>query len=88
MPRKHRSFSDLKSPLVYAVDWVDHSSGRGWVPFDKIDGEGLLCHAVGFLVAETDQSMTLTASIYDDKASDPLTILKSCILRKKRIRLT
>lgn len=77
-----------KTPL-YLIDWWDHCSSQGsWNTLDTVKSmTPILIRSIGFLVAETDQTITL-ASHYDDSGtniSGDICILKTCIKRKKKI---
>ena len=74
----------------YHVVWKDHSSGYGksWTHESEIDYKDLNCETVGFFVNETDTSIFLALSKYEDfnEYSNVMQILKSCIVSQKQIK--
>ena len=74
---------------LYVVDWWDHCSSSGsWSSLEQVKAMApVLIRSVGFIVAETKDTITLVAhsdSIGHNVAGD-ICILKACIKRKKLI---
>ena len=77
----------MKKQKAVCVDWIDAASRRGWIDGDEDFGT-LQCRALGFLVKESKTTLTVSASMSECNAfSDPLTIPKSCIVRRRVVKL-
>jgi hypothetical protein len=47
---------------VVEITWLDHWSSSDWRPIDEADSKLLVCHSVGYLIAETKDTYTLAQS--------------------------
>lgn len=74
---------------LWKVSWYDHCSSRAsWSSRDSLKSvEPLVIDTVGWQVGENKKTITLASSvnIEDDNYGGDMTIVKSCILRKKRL---
>lgn len=59
----------LKHPLVL-IEWQDSHASRGWQELDGIADAVLVCHSVGWLVHDGEQSKVLAPHV--SFGSDPL----------------
>lgn len=76
-------------PSLVRIDWLDSSSTHNWVPLAEAPQVSLLCHSVGYLVAESPESVTISAVVgVDDSGewtcADPLTIPTVSVVKKRR----
>jgi hypothetical protein len=71
-------------PTVYWCEWIDSCTTRGWQHPSEMDNDddGLRCWTIGFLVEETDVSITLAESYSAHGAFNcPLTIPRVAIIK-------
>lgn len=52
------------------VEWIDSYSLNNWRPLDTIDASVLHCRSVGWVAAESKESITLVASVSGEKNGD------------------
>lgn len=84
---------DLMMDPVY-IEWLDHASTQGWVhpcDLDNEDGEAVLApvknYTFGFIVYETKQAVYISHTwTYHGYCCDPIVILKSLILKRKKVK--
>lgn len=73
------------------IAWYDHRGRYGWhdEPSDMLDIARGLFFSVGFVVAEDDHSVVISATVEDDKTTydDTTAILKSAIYKRADIDL-
>ena len=74
----------LKLPPVVYVEWVDAVASSGWD--SKAHGADL-CHAVGFVVADTKDHLTLAVTVSADQHNARLAIPKGWIKKRRRVAL-
>jgi len=77
----------MKLKLIY-VEWMDSCSRRGvWHDLTTFDGALITCRTIGWLVKETDESVTV-AGHYDGEScfSGGMTIPKVAITKRKAFR--
>ena len=75
------------------VEWIDSNSPRGWQNLDHIKetAEILVCKSVGWLIAETEDCIVITAGLdnLDDNlcqnAQNPVTIPQCAITKYEEI---
>jgi hypothetical protein len=73
------------------IDWVDAAANNGWVTEPELETTTIpcTCQSLGFLVKETDESITLALSRTTTKGHAPyadlITIPKVAIKRTKHI---
>ncbi len=66
-------------PVVW-VEWVDSVAASGWVADQYAVSHNLACISVGFLVAESEEAITVAASISSAGQIDcPITIPRCAI---------
>ena len=70
-------------PIIY-VEWVDAVASAGW---EKEAHGADLCHAVGFVVADTKQHLTLAVTVSGGQHNARLAIPKGWIKKRKRLAL-
>lgn len=77
----------MKMPPLLYLEWLDHCSGSyGWREPEDYDAETVLCKTVGWVMAETDEAITLAQSSEGGgKFSGEFIVVKSCI--KRRVKL-
>jgi len=72
--------------IVY-LEWMDHFSTPGWLTAAEID-YNQICISVGIVVAEDKKFLTISNTCHaGDNWADPLTIIKSAIVKRKTIKL-
>ncbi len=80
------SSDKLISRPVY-VEWVDSETSTGWRKPRKPQDIDLRCWALGFLVTETENSITLAVAVSENgDACDQMTIPKGAITKWKEIQ--
>lgn len=80
---------------VYYISWWDHCSHTTteWRDIEEAEElEPVLCHTVGYLLHETDDSIVLGQTIhsvedFNDKYSGDQMIIKKLIKEQKEIKL-
>lgn len=74
---------------LWKISWYDHCSSRAsWSTEDTLkSAKPLVVDTVGWLIAENKKCVTLASSvnIEDDNYGGDMTIVKSCIIKKKRL---
>lgn len=71
---------------VLEVEWYDHASCGGWRDFDEIPKTALLCRSVGYRMYEDSKMLILSTTMAETKRStDHMGIVKSCIIKRRRI---
>ena len=73
---------------LYLIEWRDSKSTQGWRYYEDINLAPLICHTVGFLVAQDDRDITVAASFCEASESyaEIVTIPKECIVKKKLVK--
>jgi len=71
---------------VLYCEWVDAVAGAGWADNSSVD-EVHLIRSLGFLVKETEHSITLAAAISGNQCNATITIPKAWIKKKKKIKI-
>ena len=61
------------------VHWIDSAQTPGWILKDDLRDVSMEIKSVGYLVKETDASITLVAHIGEDSLCSPLQIPKIAI---------
>lgn len=81
----------MKGPVLYYIEWKDHCSFANamWRSASEFNAEYAVCHSIGWKIAETDEAITLVGTKHSDNttAQGDITILKSCIIKKRRVRI-
>lgn len=79
---------DADNAQLRMVIWVDSNTRSGWHhPADQDYGP-MEVVSVGWVLHETDQSVTLSGSVVfgdDFQAADTMTIPKVCVVREKAL---
>lgn len=86
-----------KMPKVIYLEWLDHfSSYSGWTPIKIVEDHNQIptCYTVGFLLKETDEAIMLALNYSCDnnpeiehiECSNVMTVLKSCITKKRVLK--
>lgn len=72
---------------MFAIEWTDHAVNKfGWAPIDEIKVLPVENTSVGYVVDETDKAIALAQSVgHTGRAAEVLTIIKSCIVKKKEL---
>ncbi len=77
-------------PKAYYVEWID-SAGQdeGWSNRIAVESwSPCKIATVGFLISESDDSITLAGSISDNEKLDGVLVIPKCsIKKKKRVRV-
>jgi len=83
-----------KQPKMIYIKWLDHySHGDNWGKADYSEAkDGLECETVGFLMHETKKSYHIALNFTykkdnNSQTADSMTIIKSCVIKKKILRL-
>lgn len=78
----------VKLPPVYWIEWVDSNMNHGWRTKGEIarKKEHLSCYSIGFLIEETDDTVSFSAS-WDltDGFADAMTIPKVAITKMREV---
>lgn len=81
----------MKKRKLLVIDWEDHHSGGGsWTDIEQAktyhkNNKPFVCTSSGFLIHEDKKRISIVQSQTNrDQVSDYITILKSCI-KKKRV---
>lgn len=92
MPRKKAKRKAKKIPHhIELVEWRDHYSttGNQWTCKEEIAERpcSLPCITAGFLVLETDEKLVIGLNMQEDREvyADFMTIIKSCVISRKRL---
>lgn len=76
--------------IAVYIEWLDHTTFPGWAEADDVSDPHLLMpikqYSMGWIVNETKDTLTLTTTVNPSACCDPILILKSCIVRRVRIR--
>ncbi len=78
-----------KRDRIEIVDWEDITSRGSWnTPEYHAEAGLLLCQSVGFVLAETRKTLVLYQNRHamGTTIADSITIPKSCIRKRRRIR--
>lgn len=68
------------------VEWHDHWAAKsGWRGQDTLDNKPCLCYTVGFPVKEDKEGVFFASSMCDDELNGGIYILKSCIVKRKKL---
>ena len=68
------------------VNWIDSAQSPGWIYKDDLKDFNMQIKSVGYLVKETDESITLVAHIGEDSLCSPLQIPKIAIKSQEEIK--
>ena len=72
---------------IERIDWLDSCSHDGWHSAGDIAYEPVKCVTVGYLVHETDTSVTLAQSVHDgDQRAGVMTIPKAVIQTRMHLK--
>lgn len=74
-------------PLIKVI-WLDSSTRSGWHFPDSQEYDELKVTSVGFLIAESETSITVAGSAVfgkDYQVSDTMTIPRCCIISQKEL---
>jgi hypothetical protein len=73
----------------YYFEWRDHWSGTegGWIEADHYTVEPLICRSLGWIVKEDKHGIFIAANFSPSSMSQVTYLLKSCIVKKRRIPL-
>jgi hypothetical protein len=63
------------------VQWLDSASSYGWVNLSDIKEEDLVVNSIGYLVHETDKSITLSCHIGATCVDAPMCIPRIAIIK-------
>ncbi len=75
---------------ILCVDWDDAAHTDGWRHVERIAKDTpIRCRTVGFVMSETADKLTLaqSLSLENSTGSEAMTIPKSLIRRRRRLRL-
>lgn len=77
---------------IYYFEWRDHfASNSGWTDIEKIEKDipsEFMCKAVGFLIKEEKNFITIAQILNDrNECAELMNILRESITKKRRIRL-
>ena len=73
---------------IVALEWEDHCTTQGWNSKDNIDGLPIRIKSIGYIIKETPQTITISTAISSTGGSpEPMTILKSCIQKRRGVKL-
>lgn len=68
------------------LEWYDHYSTHGWLDPEEIQDHQKIFSA-GILMRESKKYLTISSGVSEDgKWSDPLTIIKSCIVKRRVLK--
>lgn len=67
---------------IVLIEWRDAQSSPGWHGADELQRGLAAIKSVGWLVSESEESVTLAISVGTHAAGDLLSIPKSCIVRE------
>jgi len=78
-------------PKLVCIEWEDHCTRTGWQDQESLTDKPMLVHSAGILVKENRKTLQITHARvgFSNAAPDvdcPLTIIKSCILRRRNLR--
>jgi hypothetical protein len=71
--------------IIY-FEWADAVASVGWEEI-KTHHKIHKCKAIGFLIEETKEELTIASTISGDQCNARMTIPKSWIKRKKEIKI-
>jgi len=72
---------------VIYVEWEDACTTRGWVDLEH-EFTTMAIQTVGYLINETDKSLTVGHSTSEYNTADPITIPKGWIKKRKYIKVS
>lgn len=72
--------------IVY-VKWVDAHSESGWIKHEET-ADIVECESIGFVVRETEKSITLAVTVHEKECNSTIAIPKAWILKRKTIKLS
>ena len=75
-----------KKLKALSVSWVDAVAGAGWAYHNDVS-EVHLIESLGYLVKETEHSITLAAAISGDQCNATIAIPKAWIKKKKLVKI-
>ncbi len=80
-----------KLPKLVEIEWIDSSTGAGWISTEDINVEPVQCVTVGFIIRETKTAVMVAASLgiwsgVVDQACDPITIPKVAITKRRNLK--
>ena len=78
----------MKTYKAIQVKWQDHIVRYGWVQKEDYAKPSTI-NSIGWLMEETKDYIVISTSISLDtlNCTEPLTILKSCILDRRKLKL-
>lgn len=67
------------------VEWYDAvtETDNDWTPIKECDGELAICHSLGFMIKETELSITVAGHIGSEDFCGEVVIPKSCVIEIK-----
>jgi hypothetical protein len=75
----------MSDPLVI-VEWEDITSSSCWQPKDNIDLDPVQCYSCGWLIKQTETSITIAGSRNPDDYGDLTTIPNSNVKKIYKLR--
>lgn len=76
----------VKRKIIY-VEWIDAVADSGWCKDKDAEDIARQCHAIGFLVNETKDSIILACTYHDLETNARMAIPKAWIKKRKVVRL-
>ncbi len=72
------------------VEWLDSRRGEGWVRLNELDATATKCRSVGWVVAKSDDSLTLAGHLGEDpdQCCGDLTIPQRAISSVRHLKVT
>ncbi len=75
-------------PRLEYIEWIDHSSGVGWIDNTEVDLESSIikCRAAGFVIAETPRVVCLGNFCTDGGSHSRQYIVKAAITKRRSLK--
>jgi hypothetical protein len=83
--------SKSERPKIVWIEWLDSNLNHGWLQKGSIAREvdHLRCQSIGFLVAENDDVVSVSASWdLSETFADPLSIPRCAITKMQEVELS
>ena len=65
------------------IEWTDSKEGEGWESLDEIQDKPALCRTCGWVVNESEESVTIAHTISKNQCCGRITIPKASIKTRK-----
>ena len=83
MPNRVSKYDDAQ---IYYVEWLDSKGRGGWCSVESAPCDDLRCKSVGWLVEDTEDSVTIAPSLASTgSVFAPITIPRCAITRLREV---